>query len=131
LLEPLVTAPVWLATKNPETAWRLTQGIHALEVSLAALPAYLLARRVGLARGLALGTAALAVAVPDAVYAGSMLADPLAYPLVLGTLCAGVSVAANATLRAELAFVVLAALTVLARIQFAVVPVAVVLGAVA
>src|SRR5213593_2369150 len=25
LLDPLVTAPVWLVTKNPETAWRLTQ----------------------------------------------------------------------------------------------------------
>jgi len=131
LLEPLVTAPVWLVTKNPETAWRLTQAVHAAEISLAALPAYLLARRVGLPRWLGLGTAALAVAVPDAVYAGSMLADPLAYPLVLGTLCAGVWVAADATRRAQLAFVVLAALTVLARIQFAVVPVAVVLGAVA
>jgi hypothetical protein len=131
LLEPILTAPVWLATSNPETAWRLTQGLHALEISLAALPAYLLARRVGLARWLGVGVAALAVAVPDAVYAGSMLADPLAYPLVLGTLCAGVYVCANATRHAQLVFVVLAALAVLARIQYAVVPIAVVLGALA
>src|SRR5262249_14727344 len=85
----------------------------------------------GLVRWLGIGVAALAVAVPDAVYAGSMLADPLAYPLVLGTLCAGVYVCANATRRVQLAFVVLAALAVLARIQYAVVPIAVVLGALA
>jgi hypothetical protein len=131
LLEPLVTAPVWLATSNPETAWRLTQAMHAFEVSLAALPAYLLARRLGLARWLGIGVASLAVAIPDAVYAGSMLADPLAYPLVLGTLCAGVYVCADATIGAQLAFVVLAALSVVARIQYAVVPIAVVLGALA
>jgi hypothetical protein len=131
LLEPLVTAPVWLVTKDPQTAWRLTQGIHAVEVSLAAVPVYLLARRVGLARWVALGAAALAVAVPDAVYAGSMLADPLAYPLVLGALCAGVYVIAESTRRAQVAFVVLTSLTVLTRIQYAVVPVAVLLGALA
>ncbi|MFY9578785.1 MAG: hypothetical protein WAQ33_05625, partial [Gaiellaceae bacterium] len=131
LLEPLVTAPVWLLTKDPQTAWRLTQSMHALEVSLAAVPAYLLARRVGLERWLALGVAALAVAVPDAVYAGSMLADPLAYPLLLGELCAGVSMIAESTRRAQLAFVALTALTVATRIQYAVVPFAVLLGALA
>ena len=131
LLEPILTAPIWLMTTSPETAWRLTQAMHAFEVSLAALPAYLLARRVGLARWPGIGVAALAVAVPDGVYAGSMLADPLAYPLVLGTLCAGIYVCADASRRAQLLFVVLAALSVLARIQYAVVPVAVVLGALA
>lgn len=131
LLEPLVTAPVWLVTKNPETAWRLTQTLHAAEVSLAALPAYLLARRLGLARWLGLAVAALAVAVPDAVYAGSMLADPVAYPLVLGTVCAGVYLCADSTLRVQLVFSALAALMVLARIQYVVVPVAVLLGALA
>jgi hypothetical protein len=131
LLEPLVTAPVWLVTTDPQTAWRLTQALHAAEISLAALPAYLLARRLGLARWLALGAAVLAVAMPDAVYAGSMLADPLAYPLALGTVCAGVYLCANATPRIQLAFVLLAALTTLARIQYAVVPLAVVAGALA
>jgi hypothetical protein len=131
LLEPLVTAPVWLATSNPETAWRWTQLVHALVFSLAAVPAYLLARRVGVARWLALATGAVAVAVPDGVYVGSMLADPLAYPLVLGALCAGMYVIAEPTRRAQLVFVVLAALAVVARVQYVVVPVAVLLGVVA
>src|SRR5579864_1057172 len=131
LLEPLVTAPVWLLTKDPHTAWRLTQGIHAFVVSLAALPAFLLARRVGLGRAFALGIAAIAVAIPDTVYAASMLADPLAYPLALGALCAGIYVIADATPRAQVAFVSLTALAVLARIQYAIVPCCVLIGAIA
>ena len=131
LLDPIVTAPVWLVTSDPQAAWRLTQGLHSLFVSAAAIPAYLLARRLGLPRWLGLGAATLAVAVPDAVYAGSMLADPLAYPLALGALCAGIYVTADATLRAQLAFVVLSAFAVTARIQYAVVPVAVFAGVLA
>ena len=131
LLEPLVTAPIWLVTKDPHTAWRLTQGLHAFVVSLAAIPAYLLARRIGLARALALGVAALALAIPDTVYASSMLADPVAYPLVLAALCAGMYLIADPSWRAQLAFVALSALAVFARIEYAAVPVAVVLGALA
>jgi hypothetical protein len=131
LLEPLVTAPIWLLTKNPETAWRLTQGLHALFVSLAAIPAYLIARKVGLFPVLALGVGTLAVALPDTVYASSMLADPLAYPLVLAALCAGLHVIVDASPRAQLAFVGFSALAVFARIQYAPVPVAVLLGALA
>src|SRR6266508_121119 len=128
LLDPIVTAPVWLVTNDPVTAFRLTQGIHAVLFSLAAIPAYLLCRRLGLARWLAIAVAALAVAVPDGVYASTMLADPLAYPLVLAAVYAGVCVVANPSLRAQLAFAVLCALAVLARIQYVVVPLAV-LGA--
>jgi hypothetical protein len=131
LLEPLVTTPIWLLTKDPHAAWRLTQGLHALVVSFAAIPAYLLARRVGLAPAFSLAVGALAVAIPDAVYASSMLAEPLAYPLVLAALCAGVSVAVDATPRAQLAFVAFSAFAVFARIEYAVVPIAVALSALA
>ena len=131
LLEPLVTAPVWLVTNDPRTAWRLTQGVHALVVSLAAIPAYLLARRVGLSPVLALAIGALAVAIPDTVYASSMLADPLAYPLVLAALCAGVAIIADATPRAQLAFVTFSALAIFARVEYAAVPAAVAIGALA
>jgi hypothetical protein len=131
LLEPLVTAPIWLLTKNPDTAWRLTQGLHALLVSLAAVPAYLIARKVGLSPMLALAVGALAVAIPDTVYASSMLADPLAYPLVLAALCAGLHVIVDASPRAQLAFVALSALSVFTRIQYAAVPVAVLIGTLA
>ena len=125
LLDPIVTAPVWLVTNDPVTAFRLTQGIHAVLFSLAAIPAYLLCRRLGLARWLGVGVAALTVAVPDGVYSSTMLADPLAYPLVLSAVYAGVCVVTEPTLRAQLAFTVFSALSVFARIQYVIVPVAV------
>ena len=128
LLDPIVTAPVWLVTDDPVTAFRLTQGLHAAFISLAAVPAYLLCKRLDLPRWLALGVAALAVAVPDGVYASSMLADPLAYPLVLAAVYAGVCIVADPTRRWQVAFALFSALAVVARIQYAVVPIAV-LGA--
>ena len=131
LLDPILTAPVWLVTRNPETAWRLTQAIHSVAFSLAAVPAYLLARRLRLSTGTALLVAALAVAVPDGVYAGSMLADAVAYPIVLTALCLGLDVVTAPTARTQLSFVAASALAVTARIQYAAVPAAVVVGALA
>jgi hypothetical protein len=128
LLDPLVTAPVWLVTDDPVRAYGITQGLHAAFVSLAAIPAYLLCRRLELPTWLALGIAALAVAVPDGVYASSMLADPLAYPLVLTTIYLGVCLVERSTLALQTAFALCSALAVLARVQYAVVPLAV-LGA--
>ena len=128
LLDPIVTAPVWLVTDDPLTGFRLTQGIHAALFSLAAIPAYLLCRRLGLARWLAIVVAALAVAVPDGIYASTMLADPLAYPLVLSAIYAGVCAVSDPTRRSQVAFAVFSALAVFARIQYVVVPLAV-LGA--
>jgi hypothetical protein len=128
LLDPLVTAPVWLVTHDPVRAYAITQVLHAAFVSLAAIPAYLLCKRLSLATWLAVAVAALAVAVPDGVYASSMLADPLAYPLVLTTVYLGVCLVERSTIGLQLVFAFASALTVLARVQYAVVPLAV-LGA--
>ena len=80
LLEPLLAAPFWLL-HNAELAYRLTQGMNALAMSLAAVPVYLLCRRIGLGAGFGLGAAAAAVAIPDLLFANFVLADPIAYPL--------------------------------------------------
>jgi len=128
LLDPIVTAPVWLVTDDPLTAFRLTQGVHAVLFSLAAIPAYLLCRRLELPKWIGILVATLAVAVPDGIYASTMLADPLAYPLVLSAVYAGVCVVSDPSVRAQLAFTVFSALAVVARIQYVVVPLAV-LGA--
>ena len=125
LLDPVVTAPVWFFTHDPVRAYAITQGSHAAFVSLAAIPAYLLCKRLGLAGWLAVAVAALAVAVPDGVYASSMLADPLAYPLVLTTIYLGVCLVERSSRGLQAAFAVAAALAVLARVQYAVVPLAV------
>jgi hypothetical protein len=128
LLDPIVTAPVWFFTNDTVTAFRLTQGVHALLFSLAAIPAYLLCRRLGLSLWIAVAVAALTVAVPDGVYSSTMLAEPLAYPLVLAAVYAGVCMVGEATLGAQLGFAFLSALAVAARIQYAIVPVAVLAG---
>src|SRR5213078_4198187 len=89
LLEPLAAAPFWLF-HDPGLAYRLTQAENALMMSLAAIPVFLLTRRLGLGPTLALVAAALAVASPDLFYVSYVTADPLAYPLVLTSLYSGV-----------------------------------------
>ena len=130
LLEPLAAAPLWLF-HDPMLAYRLTQAENALSMSLAAVPVYLLSRRLGLGAGLALMAAALAVASPDLFFVSFVLADPLAYPLVLTTLYAAVCVLSRPSRRGQIAFVVFAGLTAFARIQYALLPIVFVAGALA
>lgn len=129
LLEPLLAAPFWLPG-DPELAYRLTQGLNALAMSLAAAPVYLLSRRLGLGTWLALGAAAVTVASPDLLYASFVLADPIAFPLVLGAICAGVYALARPARGAQLAFVALSGLATFARVQYVILPVAFVAAAV-
>jgi hypothetical protein len=130
LLEPLAAAPFWLF-HDPSLAYRLTQAENALVMSLAAIPVYLLSRRVGQGAGVALIAGALAVASPNLFFASFVLADPLAYPLVLTTLYAAVCALSRPSRGAQAAFVVLAALTALTRIQYALLPIVFVAGAIA
>src|SRR3982750_4632858 len=65
LLQPLVTAGAW-RMGSIETAYRIVQAIGAAAFTLAAVPTFLLARRLGLGRGVAAAVAALALLVPDA-----------------------------------------------------------------
>ena len=120
--------PAWLFG-DVGTSYHLVQGMGALAMSLAALPAFWIARRLGLSKGIALAVAALALALPDLVYAGWVIAEPFAYPLVLGAVAAGVAALAQPARRSQLLFVALAFLAAFARIQFVVLP-AVFVGAV-
>jgi len=122
LLQPILTAPAWLAG-DVETSFRVIQVLGALAMSLAAVPVFLLARRVGLTHGVSLAAAALALVVPDFVYAGWVLAEPFAYPLALGAVAAGVVALVRPGFRLQLAFLALACLATFARVQFAVIPV--------
>ena len=130
VLEPLAAAPFWLF-HDPTLAYRLTQAENALAMSLAAVPVYLLARRLGVGSGLALAAAALAVVSPDLFFASFVLADPLAYPLVLTTLYAAVCALSRPSRRAQVAFIVLAGLTAMTRVQYALLPIVFVVGALA
>src|SRR6478672_859220 len=130
LLEPLAAAPFWLF-HDPPLAYRLTQVENVLAMSLAAIPVYLLTRRLGLGPGLALVAGALTVASPNLFFTSFVLADPLAYPLVLATLYAGLCALSRPSRGSQIAFIVLAALTTLTRIQYALLPIVFIAGAIA
>ncbi len=123
VLEPLLAAPLWLFG-DAETAYRLTQGMHALAMSLAALPVYWLARRVGAPAWQALACGTFTVALPSLVFSSYVTADAVAYPLALGAIAAGVAALERPTRRNQVAFVALALLATLARVQYAVIPIA-------
>jgi hypothetical protein len=128
LLEPLLAAPFWL-THNAELAYRLTQGMNALAMSLAAVPVYLLCRRLGLSAGFGLGAAVVALAAPDLLFANFVLADPIAYPLALTAVWLGVRALDAPSARGQALFVVVAGLAAFARIQYVVLPAAFVCAA--
>jgi hypothetical protein len=128
LLEPLLAAPFWLFG-DPELAYRLTQGLHGLAMSFAAVPVYLLCRRLGLGKWFALGAGLLAVVSPDLFYVSFVLAEPIAYPLALAAVYLGVRVLDEPTRRSQAAFAALCGLAAFARIQYIVLPAAFVLAA--
>jgi hypothetical protein len=130
LLEPVLAAPLW-AIASPVTAYRLIQVENALFMSLAAIPAYLIARRLSLPHRYALLCAAFAVAIPDLVFSGYVLTDPLAYPLVLASLYTGLVALERPTRKTQAAFLGFAALATTARLQYVTLFVAYAVAAVA
>jgi hypothetical protein len=129
LLAPLLASP-FQALFSPELAYRLTQGENALLMSLAAVPAYLLARRVGLSSRYSIACAVFALALPDLVFSSYTLADPVAYPFALGAIVAGVAAIDKPSRRSQLLFLGLALLATFARVQYVVLPAAFLVAAV-
>jgi hypothetical protein len=89
LLYPLLIAPAYAAFDDLTQAYAAAKGINAVVMSLSAVPAYLLARRVA-RPGLSLVAAAAAVVVPSMAYTGTITTESLFYPasLVLALLLA-------------------------------------------
>lgn len=127
LLQPILTAPLWLVN-DIGTAYHLVQTLGALAMSLAAVPVYLLARRLGLTSLTALLTATLTLLFPGVLYASWILAEPFAYPLALGAIAAATVAISSGSRRAQLAFLGLAGLAAFARAQLLVVPLCYVLA---
>jgi hypothetical protein len=121
LLQPLLTAGAW-RVGNVETAFRLVQVVQAAAFTLAAVPAYLIARRLQVGRGLALAVGAGALLVPDALYAGFVLAEPIAYPLALTAVFFGISALERPRARTQWLFLACSALAAFGRLQLAVLP---------
>jgi hypothetical protein len=79
---PLLISPAWAIFDSMPTVYGAAKAINALVMSLAAVPAYFLARRV-LSRPWALFGAALTVSVPPMLYTGMLMTENVFYPVFL------------------------------------------------
>jgi hypothetical protein len=82
IVYPALLSPVYLAFDDLTDAYSAVKTLNALVMSLAAVPAYVLARRV-LGPWLALLSAVLAVALPSLVYTGTVMTENVFYPVFL------------------------------------------------
>ncbi len=82
VLYPLLIAPAHALFDSLPDAYAAARTINAVLMSLAAVPAYFLARRV-LPAGLSLLGAVLAVALPSLAYSGTIMSENAFYPAFL------------------------------------------------
>lgn len=79
---PILIAPAFRLFSSVPQAYTAAKAIDSVLMSLAAVPAYLLARRI-VRPSLALVAAGLTVAVPSLVYTGTLMTENVFYPLFL------------------------------------------------
>lgn len=128
LLAPYLMAPPWLI-HDPQIAYRAALGWASLWFSLAAIPAWALARRVGASSRGALLVAVTAILLPEGVFTTMVLSEPFAYPLFLLTALLAVRTLAEPTGRRQLLLVASMTALLLVRFQFVVIPCVYVLAA--
>ena len=116
LIYPLLLAPVYALFDSLPDAYAAARVLNAIVMSLAAVPAYLLARRV-LPAGLSLFAALFAVALPSMVYTGTVMTENVFYPAFLLVAWALVRMLERPTREAQLLVLVLAAGSLLIRVQ--------------
>jgi hypothetical protein len=112
---PTLVAPVHMLTGDDLSAYQWVRILNALLFALTALPAYLLARRA-LPAGWSLGCAALAVAIPSALYTGFVMTEGAAYAACTLALLAFARCLERPTVPAQL--FALAALALAAGVRF-------------
>jgi hypothetical protein len=77
---PLLISPAFRLFSSIPAAHEAAQAINSVAMSLAAVPAYLLGRRV-LRPSFALAAAALSVSIPSLVYTGTLMTENAFYPI--------------------------------------------------
>ena len=99
---PILISPAYRLFGPVPEAYAAAKTINSVVMSLAAVPAYFLARRV-LTPGLSLAAAVLTVAVPSMVYTGTIMTENAFYPLFLTAALALILVLERPTLGRTLA----------------------------
>ena len=113
---PALIAPAWAMFKAVPEAYAAAKAINSLMMSLAAIPAYLLARRM-LSMPWALGAAVLTVALPSMVYTGTLMTENAFFPIFLFCVLAVVVWLERPTTTTTLWVVALVGLAYLTRAQ--------------
>jgi hypothetical protein len=116
LVYPLLISPAYALFDNLTDAYAAVKTINALVMSLAAVPVYLLARRV-LSELYALFAAGLALAIPSMTYTGTVMSENAFYPVFLAAALALVLVLEKPTWRRQLALLVVLGIAYATRQQ--------------
>jgi len=101
---PLLVSPAWALFDRIPDAYTAAKAINAVLISLAAVPAYLLARRL-IGERLSLLAAVLAVALPSLAYSGVIMTENAFYPLFLVVILCLVLVLERPTLTRQIVLV--------------------------
>lgn len=98
---PALLAPVWAIFEDVPTAYVVAKVLNAFVLSFTAVPAYFLARRFVL-ETTALLIAALSIAVPSMLYAGTLMTEVALYPAFVLALLAMTAALERSTLRTQM-----------------------------
>lgn len=116
LVYPVLISPAYALFDALPDAYALVKTLNALYMSLAAVPAYLLARRV-LSVPWSLAAGALALALPSLAYTGTVMTENVYYPLFLTAALVLVLVLERPTPLRQVALLALVGLLFLTRVQ--------------
>jgi len=116
VIYPALIAPSWRMFHDPYVAYHAALVVNALMMSLAAIPAYALAR-LFVSRGSSLWVAVLAILVPSLSYTGAALTENAFYPLFLVALLVVARAVRRPTLGAQLLALGVLGLLAMTRIQ--------------
>jgi hypothetical protein len=119
IVYPLLISPAWAIFRRVPAAYDAARGINAVVMSLAAVPVYLLARRL-VGRALALAAATLALALPGMAYTSTIMTENAFFPVFLFWVLAVVLAIERPTAGRQVAAVALTFLAYLTRTQGAV-----------
>jgi hypothetical protein len=116
LVYPILISPAYALFDSLPDAYAAVKTFNALFMSLAAVPAYLLARRL-LGPGLALGAAVLSVSLPSLAYTGTVMTENVFYPLFLTAALVLVLVLERPTWKRQVGLLALVGLLFATRVQ--------------
>jgi len=116
VLYPLLLAPVYALFDSLPDAYAAARTVNAVVMSLAAVPAYFLARRV-LSKPYSLLAALLAVCLPSLAYTGTLMSENLFYPVSLVVAWALVRALEEPTLARQLVLLGSCGVAGLVRVQ--------------